>query len=348
MLVRSSLPILLALAAIVSSVLSTSVEAAPRVTLEVMTEQGFPPTATHQWSKLLQTAGFDSVRIRGGRPGEVTGVETIGKGATATYRVTAMLSTKNKLLVPGQSFGKTEMAQLKKWGERLRHGGEDEIKQKTVSAFGLSKKELVEIYTGLGVAVDFSTNGTSVYESLKKISQKIPYEFSANEAAKAAMHRGKVLDELEGVGAGTATAAMLKPLGLSMLPKREGGGKIRLHIVRSNTIKEGWPVGWPPENKAVQVIPKLLKYLDVEIADITLEEALAAIAGNLGAPVLIDHNQLAAQQIDMSQVKSRYPNSRTYYKKILDTILSQGLLTFEVRIDELGHGIIWVTTLKKG
>ncbi|MGY8770239.1 MAG: hypothetical protein ACKVH8_17620 [Pirellulales bacterium] len=348
MFLRTSSNCLFALAAIIGGLTATSAEAVPRVTLEVMTEQGFPPTSMHQWSKLLQTAGFDSLLIRAGRSGEGTDVEEIGKGANATYRVSAILSTKNKLHVPGKSFGKTEMAQLKKWAEGLRHGGVDEIKQKTVSAFGLSKKELVEIYTGLGVAVDFSTKGTSVFESLKKISQKIPYVFSVNDAAKAEMYRGKVLDELEGVACGTATAAMLRPLGLSMLPKRGAGGKVTLHIVRSSSIKEGWPIGWPPQEKAVQVIPKLLKYLEVEISDITLDEALAAIAGNLGSPVLIDHNRLAAQQIDMSEVKARFPNSRAFYKKILDTILFQGLLTFEVRVDELGHGILWVTTLKKG
>ena len=64
-------------------------------------------------------------------------------------------------------------------------------------------------------------------------------------------------------------------------------------------------------------------------------------------PFLMDHNGLARQRIDPARVMIEFPESRTYYKKVLSRVLFQVKLKGEVRVDEAGEAFVWISPLKK-
>jgi len=93
-------------------------------------------------------------------------------------------------------------------------------------------------------------------------------------------------------------------------------------------------------------MPILYEFLEVEIENIPLSETIDAIGGRLEVPILLDRNKIVLHRIDM-QTKVSFPPGRSYYKRILDRALFQGKLKAEVRIDEAGNPLLWITTIKR-
>jgi len=67
------------------------------------------------------------------------------------------------------------------------------------------------------------------------------------------------------------------------------------------------------------------------------------VGPRLGIPLLIDQAALERHDIDPTQIKIELPRTRTYYKRVLDRILSQARLKGELRADEAGNVFYWVT-----
>jgi hypothetical protein len=62
--------------------------------------------------------------------------------------------------------------------------------------------------------------------------------------------------------------------------------------------------------------------------------------------VLLDHNAIALHEIDLSK-KVNMPPKKTFYKKILDHLLSQAMLRCELRVDDADQPFLWITSTKK-
>jgi hypothetical protein len=155
-----------------------------------------------------------------------------------------------------------------------------------------------------------------------------------------------VRDELENVSLGTALAAIARPAGAVLVPQ-VASGKLELRLTAAKAGSESWPIGWPPEEKKERdLIPMLFDFLNVDIKDVSAAEAIAAIQGRLKVPFLFDHNNMVRHKIDLSKHVS-IPAGKTYYRRIVDRILFQVDLKCEVRVDERGQPIVWITTLKK-
>jgi hypothetical protein len=95
------------------------------------------------------------------------------------------------------------------------------------------------------------------------------------------------------------------------------------------------------------VLPELFKFLNVEVSDTLLAESLEAIRGRLNVPLIVDQNNLAKQQIDFATVKVTLPKTNTYYSKVLERLLFQAKLKYELRVDEADRPFLWITTLKQ-
>jgi hypothetical protein len=134
---------------------------------------------------------------------------------------------------------------------------------------------------------------------------------------------------------------------LVLQPRREAGGPTELAIAVAMPTSEAWPVGWPPEQKDRELVPKLYEFLTIELERIPLPEALAAIQKRLEIPILFDRNSMARHRIDLAAQQVSFPESRSYYKKVLERILFQAQLKGEIRVDEAGRPLLWVTTLKR-
>src|SRR4029453_15189194 len=106
---------------------------------------------------------------------------------------------------------------------------------------------------------------------------------------KALAVEDPVVDELQGLSAGTALAGVLRPLGLGLTPGKSGMD-FRLRIAESRAVKEHWPVGWPPKGNPHETLPELFKFLNVEITKAPVSEVLGAIGVSVKGAVLINQD----------------------------------------------------------
>lgn len=327
--------------------LATPLHAKPSVTLEVVTEQGVPPQSQQKWLATLKDCGFDSLRIRTGELGDKVDMEVRGEGDTATYRVVGLLSATGTLHLPaGGRFGPNDRAAISAWVDKLKAGGAEGLTDKP-AAFGFNSKELVALHDKLAVPVGFSTKGQNAKAMIEKLVRQLPVPVTASAQARMAMQTDEVIgDELVTISSGTGLAAMVRPLGLVIVPRKGAAGP-ELALLDVRETMESWPVGWPSEKPDREVAPKLFEFLNAEFTDVALPEALGALEKRLEMPYLFDHNSLARQRIDPAAVKVSLPEGKTFYKKILDRVLGQAKLVMEVRVDEAGKPFLWISTLKK-
>jgi hypothetical protein len=276
-------------------------------------------------------------------------VEVVERGTpnSPVFHVTGLLTRQNTLLVPGARFSPRDRAAITAWVDRLKSGGLDSSGRSRPSAFGMSGEQLVALHESLGARLLSDTKGLDPKEAVRAIAGRIGPEVIVDPAARGAFAEAEpVYDELRGVSGGTALAAVVRPLGLVVVPQTEAG-RVRLLVVDTRKTTESWPVGWPLEKKERELVPKLYEFLPVEITDASLSEALDAVRDRLGVPMLFDHNSLARQRIDPAKVRVSLPVGRTYYKKVVDRMLFQARLKAELRVDEAGQPLLWITTLKK-
>jgi len=335
----------IAVAALVSLVfVATSLAATPRVDLEVALEDGAVATHARAWSDLLAQAGFSSIRMRGAND-DSPSLQSTGTGAAPAYKVIGVLTDQNQLVLPKGRFGLSDRAKIEQWLQKLREGGEDGISIKPV-AFGLLPKQLVAVHEALSVPVQFSTLGKPPREAAKKIAEGLSLKFIADDVAQRALATPEpVADELQGLTSGTALAAILRPLGLVMVPEKNGG-EIRLRLAESRSAKEHWPIGWPTKGNPIETLPELFKYLPIEIENTPLNESLSAIGSRLKTPLLFDHNALARDNVDLN-MKVSFPRTNTFYARALDRLLFQARLKYDIRLDEADQPFLWITTLKQ-
>ena len=326
-------------------VLASSAAAAPRVSLELATEKNFPLTGAQQWSRLLADAGITNFRIRAATGADRPLVEKFGDDKNPSYRVVGLLTAGNQLVVPGAKFSARDAAGIRNWLETLADQGEAGVTERR-SAFGLLGKELVEVQDDLKQSIDFSTTGMSLSDALKKLENRLKFPLVIDLVAKLETEQVTIEDNLLGVSAGTAIAVMLRPAGLAMSPERPRGGTLQYRVAKPVEGRESWPIGWPPEKKPIDILPALYEFINVEISDTPVKDAVDAIAERLKVPFLYDRNAMAWHEIDLTKVDATVPGKRSTYSLILQKVLRQAMMKPELRLDEAGKPFYWITTIK--
>jgi hypothetical protein len=130
------------------------------------------------------------------------------------------------------------------------------------------------------------------------------------------------------------------------VPGVDRRGAAEYAVLPAKRDMEIWPVGWPPEKPLPQVIPAMYESLNANIQDVPISTALDALSKRLKVPFLLDHNAMARHGIDPARKKVNSPQSRITYNQLLRKILSQAGLKSEVRVDEAGKPLVWITTVK--
>ena len=326
---------------------SLAAQTGGRIELELMTEPGLPVNAAQRWLGALKDVPFSSIRIRSANPGDQVEVRQRGGAESRSYQVVGLLTERNTLRLPGGEFRIGDTSGLRDWLARLQDGGETRL-QESPGVFGLTPTQLVAVHEALSVPIAFSTRGQPAFAVLKRIASGLPLSFSADAEARQAMSGGEpVGDELQGLTAGTAMVAVLRPLGLVMAPRQQPDGTLKLQIADVRGMAESWPVGWPPQKPPRETAPQLLTFLNVEIEKTPLSTALDAIRARIDLPLLFDHNGLARHRIDPAAVNVSLPAGRTYYQGAIDRLLNQAGLKSDLRVDEAGKPFLWISTLKK-
>lgn len=324
----------------------THVWAQKNVDLELVTEPGAPLATSQKWLAALGDLGVASLRIRAGRSGDRAEVTETGTKQSPSFTVTGLITKRDQLVVPGASFSMQQKGELKAWLAKLGTGKATEPKEET-TAFGLNDEQLLAVHDALAGKVSFETKGQPVGDVARKILKELALTTDVDPEVRRVVDAGEVVhDDLKGVSYGTALAATLRPAGLVFAPVKISKTETRLRIADSRNLKESWPIGWPAQQGLSQTLPAMSKFINVEISDVVLADALTSIQGRVQAPFLFDHNGLARQQIDPATLKVSLPKGKTYYKAILDRLLAQAHLKCEVRVDEAEQPLVWISTVK--
>ena len=316
------------------------------IELEVFTESGAPFTAAHDWMETLTESGFSRVRIRSARPGDAISVSRDASTDLLRYHVTGMITRGNSLRLPNSVFALRDLQGLQSWIKRLRTDGDTDPRRQPV-AFGLSPAALVQLHDQLAPAVARSTQGQPTAQVLIAIRRRTVFPLRLDPAGKKGYDAAApVADELVGLSAGTALSATLRPLGLVWYPKSVDG-RIELAVTDVRHAEESWPVGWPVELKSAQAVPKLMEPLNVKIENQPLSKVLQILSVRMQTPILLNHNSLARHRVDPTSTRVSVPEGKSYYKRILNRVLTQSMLNSEVRQDEAGTPFFWVSSLKR-
>lgn len=331
--------------------------AAPPIELEIVTERGVQITAPHEWLQLLTAIGITDVRIRGRQPGDELKATNRGSAAEPRYRVLGLLTSGNRLQLPGGSFSRSDRAALRDYFDRLAADGAESLTAAR-GRFGLTLNELETVTTELAQPIDFETIGQpplTIVERLRvKIGTPIALDPNAEETLRAAK---PMADELQGLTAGTGLAMLLRRDGLVLRPQKSRGQPLTLRVLpggadalsqntwgRTDDVEiANWPIGWEPQQTPGRTAPALFEPRNAEIDGYTLAETLAAIGPRLKTPLYLDHAALAEKQIDPAVIRVRLARTRANYKRILDRVLSQARLHSQLRVDDSGTPFLWIT-----
>jgi hypothetical protein len=343
---RKLFPVVSIIVALLTIRASGSGEAAqPPLSLELVTESGLSPEGQQQWMDALKDLGIANLRIRSARPGDEPTIVNRGTDDNPRYAVIGVLAKDNQLVLPGLTVRFGQRQQLRDWFARVRSGGVDAVTG-DAGAFGLTAKQFLALHEVVKPAIKFETKGKPVRAVVQQIVDSLPVTVEIEAAAAALVAGEPVPDELQGLSRGTALAAAVRPLGLVVTVTGQGQRAAGLRVAKPSGKEETWPVGIAPTGSPDKLAPALFKFINVEVNERPLTEALDAIRGRINIPVLFDHNALAKHEIDL-QAKVNLPPKKTFYKKIIDDLLFQAMLRSELRVDDADKPFLWITSIKK-
>lgn len=315
-----------------------------KIQLELYSPPGFNAGEAQQWYQVFKGLEVDGLQIKGGdaKPEIITR----GSDANPTYVIRGKFTKTGTLHLPGGSYTRRDRGRLATWFAELRKWGPQGAPQGK-PLYGLNAQQFGAIKRDLGRKVLFTTKGKNRKETFDRIVRGLSNQVVVEaDAQRAFDSTEEVFQELTGLSSGTSMACLLRPVGLTFEPRRRPSGDLEYVVMKGEKSEEPWPVGWEPEQKRVKVMPILLEFLNVEIEPTPLVDVVKVLKEHLKVPILLDVNNVVKHDIDLNKQVS-FPSKRTYYDKLLRTLLAQAKLVREVRVDEAGQPFIWVTTFKK-
>jgi hypothetical protein len=316
------------------------------VEMELATDNGLPVNTTQEWYRLLVDLKVGNLRIHSAPNAQEPSIKVLGTAGSPVYHVYARLTSRGELLVPGGRFSVRDASKLSQWLTNLKANGPQNSATKNAGPFGLSREQLAQAHAALAQPLGFATRGLPCAKAIAQLRLRIKlpltFETPGNEGAAG---QEPITEELQSLSCGTALAYLLRAAGLGLAPRLGAQGKLELVVRRAGRDAEVWPVGWPPG--AARPLPALFEFITTAIDDVTLAEALAAIEERLAAPVLFDRYALVRFGIDPAAVRVTLPETKTSYAQILTKLLSKAQLRYELRIDEAGKPLLWVTTMRR-
>ena len=328
--------------------------AAPRVEFDIVTEENLPPDAVRDWYQVFSDLKVRQADFHSARGQQALEIETVGGGSA--YVVHGRLTKARELLLPGARFGLRDRERLATWIERLANDGPADPDDTRAGAFGLSAAVLDKLRGRLAKPLSTATTNRSPREIVDELTESLDLEVVSPPAANSALGRAApVADEMQGLARGTVLAATLRASGYGFTPQRGMGDRQRLALVAieppgdrtSAAPVEVWPVGWSADDRRRELVPKLFEFLNVEIDGVSVGEAVASIGPRLEVPIVFDRAALARHKVDIATIDAAVPAKRTSYSLLLQKLLFQARLKYELRIDDGNRPFIWITTIKK-
>lgn len=330
--------------ALASGILWEDARGAGRVEVEVVTERDASPVAAQTWGRELAEAGVRNVRFRQQRTGDRPGVAVRGTTGSPLYLVTGVLDSQGQLALPEGRYRSGEAPRVAAWLDELARLGPPESREPIV-AFGLPRSQMAAVRDDLAARVAFSTRGQPRSEVVHRIVGGLASPVRMDRSLLRTNDKDRVEEELKGLSSGTSLAAVLRPAGLALAPRMGSTGpELVIDVARGR--REVWPVGWKPEERVTRFLPKMFESVTINLENIPASDVIDAIGQRVAVPVLLDHAALARQAIDLGK-RVNVPKDRTTYADALDRALFQARMKCELRADEAGRPLVWITTLKQ-
>lgn len=329
--------------ALLATVISRDAPAADiaSVSIEIVTEPGAALTASRDWYEVFTQLGISRLRIRSARGGETPGVEKVGTPRLPEYRVTAVLTGRNVLELPGGKFGLRDKARLKRWLDEIADLGPEGVTTER-TAFGLTPSQLTAVQDDLRQRVDSSTQNADARKVVGLIANRLEHRLELDAGAAKRLQDVTIDDELRGVSSGTALAYVLHQAGLGFQPVRPPGGELHYRVAAVGPRVMIWPIGWKPAESPLKTCPDLFEQINVEVTDTPISEVLAALQPRLKISFLLDHAALRKDDTDIAKLSATLPGRRFSYARILQLTLREAKLTYELRVDDADQPLLWI------
>ena len=304
---------------------------------------------SQKWGEMLAQVGADRFSITSNRKRARPDVEESTFGNKKHYLVVGVLAGNRLMLPGGKTFTSRDKAKIAAFIKTIRDDG-PKVALSVKMAFGLTAEQLVSLQRDLAQPHKTSTKGQPVFDIVEAIADATKTPIGIDPSARNAL-AGKetIAEELKALSSGTTLAAILRPLGLVAMPRRQQGKSVQLVIIDSRKAKEYWPIGWPNEKGNALVAPQMFKTQDYEIRNFPLQGILDAVEKKVEIPFLYDHNSLARHGADTKKLTATFVKTRQTYFAVVRQCLSQvrPQMKLEIRNDDAGTPFVWITTFKK-
>ncbi len=320
------------------------------IEFELLQEAGGGALSAQNWLKVLEPLDV-SLRVHRPVADDKPGLKEREAGNTRYVTVIGLLDRSGNIELPDRTFTLNDSVKLKEWIEELRTYGVKGT-PKGQPLWGMTDDQFAVLYDGLMKPIDFETDEMPLKQALDKIPlpADFPLKWSADAGDVLAKRgeRGQVRQELKGFSAGLVLALSLSDNGLGFRPSRTPAGNIELLIEPRNSKLEQWPIGWSVQRATFKAAPKLYAMAPIELTDVELSDVLVAISKLAETPILIDHAELDAKQIDLEKIKVSFPRKMTTWSLALRQLVIPKRLTRELWQDEAGRVFVWITTTRAG
>lgn len=331
-------------ALLILAAMAAPARAAGTVRLELIGDSRGSAMAFQEWSQALGRAGVKNVRIRSEKEPGKPAIDLQGTDTDPVYIVTGIINSRAEIELPGRRFRRAEIASLVQWLNDLAEHGPPSSRAKA-GAFGLTAGQLERVKKDLAEPVGFDTKGMARRAAIEKIAACLTPPLKIDSRMTEVLGDAKLEDDLGDLARGTSLAFLLRPAGLGFAP-RTLGGNWAYELAAARPGAETWPIGTDADDSARDLVPALFEFHNVNVQNVSLSAAVGAIGKRLAAPILIDHSALAHHGIDPEKVVVSLPRSRTTYSLTLRKLLFQARLKFDVRRDDAGNPLLWITSIK--
>ncbi|QDU81171.1 hypothetical protein Pla110_29090 [Polystyrenella longa] len=234
---------------------------------------------------------------------------------------------------------KTWIASLKEYGALGDPAGKP--------LWGLSEEQYAFVRLELSTNVKADLKKSNFAEGLSRIGlpAALPVvltDETKNHLRNVDLREFQFPENLGGISLGSSLAIFLREFGLGFAPTRLPDGRIVLTIDPLEEDGTQWPVGWDWEGYPKQIAPSFYARTTVRVRDFTLNEFIEFIEKGTGIPIVIDHNNFRAIQLNPDDLKLTIRPDVTAWNLLLNKGLSPLRLRAERRIDETGKPFLWV------
>ncbi len=321
---------------------------AATVEVEIFVEPRAPITAAQEWLGALASAGLTHVRIRAKQPSDQVGIEVRGPKAQPTYRISGMINSGNELVLPSGRYRLSQARLAVRWIEEVAQKGPAQKTETGESGtpMGLSAGQLQKLRQSLAQPVAAPTNGKDRAEVVQQICAQLALPVRIDQGQRSVLAGRAVAEDLQGISAGTALAYVLRSAGLCLAVSGNGAAGESLMVRPLVEGPASWPVGWPPDKPAPELLPALFESFHANLQNVPVTQAIEAIGKRLGTPVLWDHSALRRHGIDPAKVLLTVPRTRTTHHGLMRRVLAKAQLRYEVRVDDAGKAFVWIAAVK--